>query len=41
LDHFDTFFEEFVSNRADVQLKLGEEGVEEDPPFPSETAWQC
>jgi hypothetical protein len=35
LDHFDSFFEEYTSKRADVQLRLGEEGVEADPPFPT------
>lgn len=36
LDHFDSFFEQHISKRADVQLKLGEEGVDADPPFPAE-----
>eukprot|EP00882_Tetradesmus_deserticola_P006936 GHRQ01007306.1.p1 GENE.GHRQ01007306.1~~GHRQ01007306.1.p1 ORF type:complete len:318 (+),score=120.56 GHRQ01007306.1:133-1086(+) len=35
LDHFDSFFEEFTSKRADVQLRLGEAGVEADSPFPT------
>jgi hypothetical protein len=35
LDHFDSFFEEYTSKRADVQLRVGEEGVEADPPFPT------
>jgi E3 ubiquitin-protein ligase HUWE1 len=35
LDHFDSFFEEYTSKRADVQLRLGEEGVQADPPFPT------
>lgn len=34
LDHFDAFLEECTTKRADVQLKLGEEGVPSDPAFP-------
>lgn len=36
LDHFDAFLEKYVSTRADVQLKLGEEGEVEDSPFPTD-----
>lgn len=32
LDHFDSFFEQQVSQRNDVQLQAGD-----DPPFPTET----
>jgi hypothetical protein len=37
LDHFDSFFEECISNRADVQLKSGEADVAADPPFPTDS----
>lgn len=36
LDHFDSFFEQRVSQRSDVQLKA-EEGAADDPPFPTDT----
>jgi hypothetical protein len=35
LDHFDSFFEQKVSQRSDVQLQG--EGAAEDPPFPTDT----
>jgi hypothetical protein len=34
LDHFDSFFEQQVSQRSDVQLQGG--AAAEDPPFPTE-----
>lgn len=37
LDHFDSFFEQRVSQRADVQLRVadGGGGSADDPPFPT------